>query len=531
MEEVDPIAGLSLAMGMFLMVLQQHGVIDGLDSDSRSLLLCAIMTGCASIVNLLLTKEGRLIRSRAVVAAITKVVYEEFYEQQNIKRRHVSSDGNNSNRKKRRPTRHDHARAWMCIQADYLGPSPIFTDKQFEEVFRLTKSAIEKLINACCRHEPKYFLPGKDAVGKPGIRVECKVLGILKCIAFGCSGVAFRDYHQMARNTFSESLKAFFRAILADSRLRETYLRVPTAADCRRIAELHLKQHGVAGMLYSLDCMHALWKNCPIGQQCHFKNAKKNKMSSVVIEAAVDYNTWFWHTSCGHPGTNNDINIWDVSDLQKKFLSPEWCNEVNFPFEVDGMEFTEGWVLVDGIYPPISRFVKTIPTAVGAAMELFIKWQESCRKDSERAFGVLVRKFQCLATPNEYWFIEDVKNQMYGCVLMHNMMVEVRIQRDEREEANMYALDASQEETVGEFQETSHSSREDKLNDYIGRHLGLNPPAEYYQQQIEIQAKRWASLHSEEAHIKLQTAVMNQVASNYINRKGTAMVEDAMVED
>mgnify|MGYP000260874272 FL=1 len=188
----------------------------------------------------------------------------------------------------------------------------MFTDKQFEEVFRLTKSKAERLMQVCCQHNPKTFCPGPDATGKPGIRPEVKVLGVLKCVAFGCSSVAFRDYHQMARNTTSECLKSFFEAIAIDKDLKATYLRVPTDADVRRISKLHEEKHGIPGMLLSLDCLHVLWKNCPVGQQCHYKNAKKNKMSSVVLEGGVDWNCWFWHASCGHPGANNDINIWDV---------------------------------------------------------------------------------------------------------------------------------------------------------------------------------------------------------------------------
>ena len=36
---------------------------------------------------------------------------------------------------------------------------------------------------------------------------------------------------------------------------------------------------------------------------------------------------------------------------------------------------------------------------------------------------------------------------------------------------------------------------------------------------IELQRKRWLELYDEDAHAKLQCAVMNQVAVNRINRK------------
>ena len=208
--DVDPAAGLSIAMAMFLAAIQQKNLSFD-DEKSRKILLWMVMTGCIAVVALLIDKIERQKKSSDAVAAITKMVYEDFYNQNNwyrLRKRGIDNDGNN--RKKRCcKTRHDHERAWMCIQQDYLGPEPIFVDKQFEEVFRLTKSSVERVIQSCVRYEPGTFDPGPDATGKPPIRVEVKVLAVLKCIAFGCSGVAFRDYHQMGRNTTTECIKAF----------------------------------------------------------------------------------------------------------------------------------------------------------------------------------------------------------------------------------------------------------------------------------------------------------------------------------
>jgi hypothetical protein len=321
----------------------------------------------------------------------------------------------------------------------------------------------------------------------------------------------------MARNTISECLKAFFRAILADKDLRDKYLRAPTATDARRISKLHEEKHGVPGMLMSLDCMHVSWKNCPVGQQCHFKATKKNKMATVVLEAGVDWNCWFWHVSCGHAGTNNDVNIWDVSSLQQQFLSPWWNQYVDFEFDIDGKRFHRLWCLVDGIYPALSRFVKTIPYAFDRVMELFVKWQESARKDVERAFGILVRKFQFLAKPNEYWYLEDIKNQIYGCVLMHNMMVETRVERDEREDISMYTMEGDTDSMqVNGGNNENKGDRQTRLDMFLQNARGFKPEVELVEEQIEILKGRWSDLYSEKGHATLQAAVMNHVAKNYI---------------
>jgi len=67
------------------------------------------------------------------------------------------------------------------------------------------------------------------------------------------------------------------------------------------------------------------------------------------------------------------------------------------------------WFLVDGIYPELARFVKTISEPMSPQSRTFAKWQESSRKSIERAFGVLQRKFQILVRKIEQWYVEDIK--------------------------------------------------------------------------------------------------------------------------
>ena len=155
----------------------------------------------------------------------------------------------------------------------------------------------------------------------------------------------------------------------------------------------------------------------------------------------------------------------------------------------------------------------------------FVKWQEKSRKDVERAFGILVRKFQFLAHPIEYWFIDDIKAQMYGCVLMHNMMVEVRMDRNERDSEKMYALDPKQQEVLEEVMAHSASVKKARtrpvglaasIKEHMKEMMGLAVPNMNVDSQYDIQLDRWKELYDEDAHSQLQEAVMNQVTQNYI---------------
>ena len=55
------------------------------------------------------------------------------------KRSHSSDDDDNEERpRKKRYIQYDRERAQNCVRHDYVGPSPLFNDMQFERVFRIT---------------------------------------------------------------------------------------------------------------------------------------------------------------------------------------------------------------------------------------------------------------------------------------------------------------------------------------------------------------------------------------------------------
>ncbi|KAL5857857.1 hypothetical protein ACOSQ3_005315 [Xanthoceras sorbifolium] len=50
--------------------------------------------------------------------------------------------------------------------------------------------------------------------------------------------------------------------------------------------------------------------------------------------------------------------------------------------------------------------------------------QEACRKDVERAFGVLQSRFAIVKGPARFWNKHVLHDIMSSCIIMHNMIVE-----------------------------------------------------------------------------------------------------------
>ena len=213
-------------------------------------------------------------------------------------------------RKKRCKSRWNWERAKQCVQEDYTGPSPIFNDRQFERVFRVTKARADTLLSVCANADT-FFTQQIDVVTKKeGICPKVKLLMALKLIAYGCSPSAFQDYFQMGETTANKCLRLFADIISSDYTLNDNYMRQMTREDARKASRLHEEIHGLPGMIGSLDCMHDVyWRSCPTAWQGQYQGAKGKP--TIILEAYADHYLWIWHATFSSPGSLNDINVWD----------------------------------------------------------------------------------------------------------------------------------------------------------------------------------------------------------------------------
>lgn len=164
--------------------------------------------------------------------------------------------------------------------------------------------------------------------------------------------------------------------------------------------------------------------------------------------------------------------------------------------------------------------MKTISEPLTKPHKYFAKWQEASRKDVERAFAVLQRKFQFLVKAVEQWYIEDITTIVQSCIILHNMMVEVRLNRDEEEDYTWYDFNNNINEnnnstTVDpaiEFVEWQEAERalHQRLQEafYDGPAVDVDDNNYKRRQELlnfrqEVINRRWDCLYSKTEHFEL----------------------------
>ncbi|XP_065866559.1 uncharacterized protein [Euphorbia lathyris] len=93
-------------------------------------------------------------------------------------------------------------------------------------------------------------------------------------------------------------------------------------------------------------------------------------------------------------------------------------------YVIESKEHNIGYYLADGIYPKWSALVQTIREPRDQKKMYFALKQEACRKDVERAFGVLQSRFFIIAGSVRYCRKQVLHDIMKTCIILHNMIIE-----------------------------------------------------------------------------------------------------------
>ncbi|GJV57055.1 40S ribosomal protein S7-like protein [Tanacetum coccineum] len=153
------------------------------------------------------------------------------------------------------------------------------------------------------------------------------------------------------------------------------------------------------------------WFDCPYAFKAQYVRRDHGPNPFILLEDVASQDLWIWHDFFGVARSNNDINVLYQSPL---FNDLKTGRAPEIPFVANCVTYRSGYYLVDGIYPELAPLLKTIPKPSDDDHKriLYKQKQESTRKDVERAFGVLKKKWAILANPTRALKKERIVNMM-----------------------------------------------------------------------------------------------------------------------
>ncbi|GJR83777.1 ALP1-like protein [Tanacetum coccineum] len=251
------------------------------------------------------------------------------------------------------------------------------------------------------------------------------ISGLLKCtsairqLAYGVHAEFLDEYMQISERSSRLALDHFCESVMQI--YGPEYLRKPTMTDVEKLYLHHEEKHGFSRLLGSLDCTDWEWFACPYAYKAQYVRRDHGPNPFISLEVVASQDLWIWHAFFGVAGSNNDINVLYQSPL---FNDLKTGRALEIPFVANGVTYPSGYYLVDGIYPELASLVKTIlePADDDHKRILYKQKQESARKDVERAFGVLKKKWVILANLTRALKKERIINMMYTCIILHNII-------------------------------------------------------------------------------------------------------------
>ena len=302
-------------------------------------------------------------------------------------------------------------RTWKCRNKLPFTSSMFFRDyhnpcvqdlthrdaKEFRMNYRMPWTEVHKIVRLFI--ERKWVVTQEECDKKrvPGQRVcppEIKILGVMYWMGEGCS---FRTIYNLSGRVLSPmSFLSFAKryTLVIAKYLAPKYIKIP-----KNVAELNelsvqYESLGFPGCVGSTDGVQIAWEGCPNAYRVSFTG--KEKYPTLGFNVTVDHELRVLHVCSMFADRFNDKTKILYDDYVKKLRTDYYAGfDYNLTDE-RGVVTTHDvpYLLCDGGY---HRWVQTMcafKTTNVEALALWSKKLESTRKDAERVFGVMKKRFK-----------------------------------------------------------------------------------------------------------------------------------------
>jgi hypothetical protein len=187
---------------------------------------------------------------------------------------------------------------------------------------------------------------------------------------------------------------------------------------------------GHPGAVGSIDCVHIGWHKCrhTLKIQCTNSGAGDNKgKPSLVFQVVVSHTTKILSISHMHCGATNDSTIYKFDPAVHELMTGVYSTRQFTLWHDHTSKYTHigMYYISDGGYPKMKYLIPPFKwTQVGTKKNIWSENVESTRKDVERCFGILKKRFRCLINPLELQDPSHIERLFNACAVIHNILLD-----------------------------------------------------------------------------------------------------------
>ena len=294
---------------------------------------------------------------------------------------------------------------------------------EFRRQFRVPKCMFDGFLDdmrADGRFLDENNHPGSGPKPHP---LALKLMAVLRAMALGVpiDGVAdtARISVSVINNFFNEWLSWF------NETYYDKWVRIPETEEELRMMEQLFAKCGLPGCLTSMDVVHLHGERLPAGNRSDYVG--KEGFPTVAFQCHCTHNTRLVYIGPMQPGARNDKTIVQFDMFVKKVREDPLYKDLTFevldangePVLVKG-----AWVLCDGGYHHWRSTICAPKHGCTFHQRVFAQTCESVRKDIERVFGILKRRWRILRVPIGLQTELAISHLFRTCGILHNMLLD-----------------------------------------------------------------------------------------------------------
>ena len=299
--------------------------------------------------------------------------------------------------------------------------------KEFRRDYRMPWVEVEKIVSLFVRMKwvatDDYTEKTSWIVGRHVCPPEIKILATLYWLGEGCSFRTIRNLSNrvLSRQSFTNFTKTFCRLIA--KHLGPQWIRVPKdLSELRRVSAVY-ERLGFPGCVGSTDGVQIAWEGCPYAYRSSFTG--KEKYPTLGFNVTVDHELRILHVCSMFAGRFNDKTkvLYDdyVSKLRQGFYEGFSYNIL----DAGGARHrcTIPYLLCDNGYHRWLQLMCPFKTTSQVMLAIWSKQLESKRKDAERVFGVIKKRFRILKVPLQFRDATFIEHIFITCAVLHNKLL------------------------------------------------------------------------------------------------------------